>query len=55
MSTEFNARCCVVCNGPNAFFGFAPPLTSNGATVWACGAHRVEVDRQLTAAQMEKL
>jgi len=47
---EYEARRCAVCNGRYPSFGFGPPLSRKGATLWACFAHRGEVDRQLTAS-----
>jgi hypothetical protein len=46
---EYEARRCVVCNCRHPSFGFGPPLHGKG-TIWACGQHRAEVDRQLRTA-----
>jgi len=43
---EYDRRRCVVCGCRHPSFGFGPPLHSKG-TIWACGAHRTEVERQL--------
>jgi len=43
---EYETRRCVVCSCRHASFGFGPPLHCKG-TIWACGTHRGEVDRQL--------
>lgn len=39
---EINARRCAVCGCPAPAFGFGPPLVA--VEVWACRAHRAEVD-----------
>ncbi len=46
---EYDARRCIVCDCRHPSFGFGPPLHSKG-TIWACGTHRAEVDRQLRDA-----
>ena len=46
---EYEARRCFVCGCRYPCFGFGPPLRSKG-TIWACGTHRAEVDRQLRNA-----
>lgn len=43
---EHEARRCAVCGCRHPSFGFGPPLYSTG-TIWACGTHRTEVERQL--------
>jgi hypothetical protein len=43
---EYEARRCAVCDGRYPPFGFGP-LDSKRTTLWACAAHRQEVDRQL--------
>lgn len=45
---DYETRRCAVCGCRNPPFGFGPPLSRQG-TIWACGAHRDEVNRQLTA------
>ncbi len=40
---EYEARCCHVCQCRHPPFGFGPPLT-RGETLWACVAHRAEVE-----------
>ena len=49
---EYEARRCAVCGGRYPPFGFGP-LASKGTTLWACAAHRQEVDRQLHAYRAE--
>jgi hypothetical protein len=46
---EVEARRCEICGGHNAWFGFGPPLTRK--TVWACGAHRKELDQRLISGK----
>jgi hypothetical protein len=46
---EYDARRCQICGVADAPFGFGPPLTRPGATLWACSVHRVDVDGILTA------
>ena len=46
---DYEARRCIVCNCRHPSFGFGPPLHGKG-TIWACGTHRAEVDRQLRHA-----
>lgn len=45
---EAEARRCCVCGCRFPAFGFGPPLTRMDQAVWACLAHRTEVDRTLT-------
>ena len=45
---DFEARRCHVCDRRFPAFGFGPPLTRKDQTVWACLAHRTEVERTLT-------
>ncbi|SPE35600.1 hypothetical protein SBBP1_870002 [Burkholderiales bacterium] len=47
---EHDARRCHICGAKFPPFGFGPPLTRPGITLWACGAHRVEIERRLTDA-----
>jgi hypothetical protein len=47
---EYDARRCPICGAKFPPFGFGPPLTQPGTTLWACGAHRVEIERRLTGA-----
>ena len=45
---EYEARRCHVCQCRYPPFGFGPPLIARSEeTVWACAAHRAEVDRML--------
>lgn len=46
---DHETRRCAVCGAHHPVFGFGPPLSQKGTTIWACGAHRHEVDHQLTA------
>jgi len=45
---DYEARRCHVCGARYPAFGFGPPLTRTAQTVWACGAHRADVDRRLS-------
>jgi hypothetical protein len=47
---EHDARRCHICGAKFPPFGFGPPLTRTGITFWACGAHRLDIERQLTGA-----
>lgn len=44
----YEARRCAACCDRHPSFGFGPPLSRDGTTVWACGEHREAVDRQMT-------
>ena len=46
---EYRTRRCAVCGDRHPSFGFGPPFSQDGTTIWACGSHRNEVDRQMTA------
>jgi hypothetical protein len=45
---EYAARRCHICQCRFPPFGFGPLTSKNGASIWACQAHRVEVGRLLT-------
>ena len=45
---DFEARRCHVCDCRFPAFGFGPPMTRKDQIVWACLAHRTEVERTLT-------
>ena len=45
---EFGARRCHVCDCRFPSFGFGPPMTRKNQSLWACLAHRAEVERVLT-------
>ena len=45
---DFEARRCHVCGCRFLAFGFGPPMTGKDQTVWACLAHRIEVQHTLT-------
>ena len=45
---DYEARRCHVCQCKYPSFGFGPPLTTKGQTLWACFEHRGVVDRLLT-------
>jgi hypothetical protein len=47
---EYEARRCYVCQGRYPSFGFGPPLTRG--TVWACTAHRAEVQALIQRGQL---
>ena len=44
---DFEARRCHVCGCRFPAFGFGPPLTRKDQAVWACFAHRAEVQHTL--------
>ena len=52
---EHDARRCFICGAKFAPFGFVPPLTRPGITLWACSAHRVELDRHLTGGHQSAM
>ena len=52
---EHDARRCLICGAKFPPFGFGPPLTRPGITFWACGAHRVEIDRQLAGGHQSAM
>ncbi len=43
---EYEQRRCAACGVKYPGFGFGPPLTRTGTTVWACFAHQEAVGRQ---------
>jgi hypothetical protein len=45
---EYEARRCAICGARYPCFGFGPPLTRTGGDLWACGAHRAELDQRLS-------
>lgn len=45
---EYEVRRCRICGARYPAFGFEPPLTRTGPTIWTCGAHRGEVDCMLS-------
>jgi len=45
---EYEARRCAICGAKYPSFGFGPPMTRPGLTIWACFAHWKDVERQLT-------
>jgi len=45
---DFEARRCHVCGCRFPSFGFGPPMTRKDQAVWACLAHRAELERALT-------
>lgn len=51
---EYEARRCRVCRGRHPVFGFGPPLTRPGMDLWACGAHRAELDHRLAGSPRPK-
>ena len=46
---EYEARRCAVCGAKYPPFGFGSPITRPGVVLWACGAHRAELDHRLSA------
>ena len=49
---DFEARRCHVRGSRFPAFGFGPPLTRKDQVVWACLAHRIEVQHTLTQEPM---
>ena len=45
---EYEARRCAICGAKYPAFGFGSPLTRPGVVLWACSAHRVELDHRLS-------
>lgn len=45
---EYDSRRCHICGCRHPSFGFGAPLTKPGHTIWACLAHRAQVDRLLS-------
>lgn len=45
---EYEARRCAMCGAKYPSFGFGPPMTRAGVTIWACFAHWKDVEKQLT-------
>jgi hypothetical protein len=45
---EYEARRCAICGAKYPSFGFVPPMTRPGLTIWACFAHWKDVESQLT-------
>jgi hypothetical protein len=50
---EYESRRCAICGGKYPSFGYGPPLTSRGAMLWACSAHRKDVDKRLSTRNIE--
>jgi hypothetical protein len=46
---DYEARRCCVCDCQHPSFGFGPPMTRE--IVWACGAHRGEVEAKLRRSE----
>ena len=46
---EYEARRCTICSTKYPHFGFGSPLRRSGGVLWACGAHRMELDHRLSA------
>lgn len=46
---EYDSRRCHICRCRHPSFGFGPPLTKPGHTLWACLAHRAEVNLLFTS------
>jgi hypothetical protein len=44
---EYDKRRCAVCGAKYPSFGFGPPLTRPGITLWSCLEHRGQVEKQL--------
>ena len=45
---EYEARRCAICGAKYPAFGFGSPPTRLGVVLWACSAHRAEVDHRLS-------
>ena len=46
---DYEAHRCAICGAKYPPFGFGSPLTRPGGVLWACGAHRAELDHRLSA------
>jgi hypothetical protein len=46
---EYEARRCAICGAKYPSFGFGPPITRPGLTIWACFSHWKDVKSQLTS------
>ena len=44
---EYETRRCAICGAKYPCFGFGPPMTRPGVTIWACGRDRGEVEKRL--------
>lgn len=42
---DYESRRCHICGTRFPPFGFGPPLTRPGQSLWACGRHRGEVEQ----------
>jgi hypothetical protein len=52
---DYESRRCAVCGVKYPCFGFGPPLTKPGLTLWACRDHREELDQRLRPEATEPL
>jgi hypothetical protein len=52
---EYESRRCAVCGVRYPCFGFGPPLTKPGITLWACRDHRHELFQRLQPDAPEPL
>jgi hypothetical protein len=52
---DYEQRRCAICGAKYPCFGFGPPLTRPGITLWACGDHREELDRHLHSEALPAL
>lgn len=48
---EYEQRRCAICGTRYPTFGFGPPLTRSGTTLWACGPHRLELEAQFATPE----
>ena len=44
---DYESRRCAVCGAKYPSFGFGPPMTRAGVFIWACFAHRHDVERRI--------
>jgi hypothetical protein len=51
---EYEQRRCAICGARYPGFGFGPPLTRRGGELWACAAHRHELEARLRSPSAEQ-
>jgi hypothetical protein len=51
---EYEARRCAICKANYPVFGFGPPLTRPGCSVWACARHRHGVEKMIAAGRLAR-
>ncbi len=51
---EIEARRCHICGCKNPNFGFGPPLRRPEQGLWACGRHRLDVERSVRGPREQR-